>query len=123
MARPAEEYHRRATDADPAQANNLGNFAQMLFALGRDDEAVEMLDRAARAAPAPDVSLELAFYRYAHVSDELDAALGELRRLIADGVRSPGWDLNADTTGRPRPATPSPACWPIWPHDRRRSAS
>jgi len=67
-----------------------------------------MLDRAARAAPAPDLSLELAFYRYAHVSDDLDAALGELRRLIADGIRSPGWDLSANVdrataTGHPEP--------------------
>jgi len=104
----SEEYYRRATDADPTQANNLGNFAQMLFALGRDDEAVEMLDRAARGAPNPDFSLELAFYQYAHVSDERDAALGERRRLIADGVPSPGWDLSANveratTAGHPEP--------------------
>jgi len=80
----------------------------MLFALGRDDEALEMLDRAAGSGPNPDLSLELAFDRYAHVADERDSALVELCRLVAEGVRSPGSDLSANveratTTGHPEP--------------------
>jgi len=111
----AEEYHRRALEADPTNANILGNYAQLLFVLDRDAEARRLLERASAADPPPSLAVELVFYRYAHVADERDAALGELYRQVADGVRSPGWDLSANVDGRPRPGTPSPACRPIWP--------
>ncbi len=73
-----------------------------------------MLGRAARSAADPDVSLELAFYRFAHVSDERDAAFGELRRLVADGIRSPEWDLSANVDRATATGHPERDCWPIW---------
>jgi hypothetical protein len=43
-------------------------------------------------------ALELAFYRYANDPDvtHQEAALGKLRELLADGVRSPGWRLDGN---------------------------
>jgi Tfp pilus assembly protein PilF len=42
----AEEMYRRAIDADPTDADFLGNYVQLLFAQKRDDEAVEYVNKA-----------------------------------------------------------------------------
>jgi protein O-mannosyl-transferase len=104
----AEDYYRQALDADPTHANTLGNYAGLLFAQGQDARALEMVVRARNEAPPEPLQLELAFYRYAHVPEDRDSSLADLRRLIADGNRSPGFDLSANverarTSGHPNP--------------------
>lgn len=104
----ADDYYRRALEADPTNANNLGNYAAFLFARGLDARALEMVARARNEAPPEPMQLELAFYRYAHVPEDRDSGLGDLRRLIASRVRSPGFDLSANverarTSGHPNP--------------------
>ena len=54
------------------------------------------------------LQLEIAFYRFAHVAEERKASLGELRRLIFAGIRSPRFDLSANVQrarddGHPEP--------------------
>lgn len=105
----AEERYRRALEAKPNYANGLGNLAGLLFSDGREAEARELLNRALSIDPhAPDLTLELHFYRYAHVPEDRDAALGELKRRLMAGDRSPGWDLSrnveqAVAAGHPEP--------------------
>ncbi|MBK8458822.1 MAG: hypothetical protein IPL43_00215 [Micropruina sp.] len=52
----AEALYRRALDADPTHANNLGNYAHLLFILGDDSKAEPLALRAlAGASEAQDL--------------------------------------------------------------------
>jgi Tfp pilus assembly protein PilF/cellulose biosynthesis protein BcsQ len=93
----ALELYRRAIEADPKHANNLGNYAGLLLGMGRQTEGLAMLDRALDApSPAPDLRVECWFYAFAHRPPERRGeALAQLKRLtVAEGARSPGWDLS-----------------------------
>ncbi|NFV79074.1 hypothetical protein, partial [Magnetospirillum aberrantis] len=97
--------------ADPKHANSLGNLAWILIADGREGEAAELVERALDAAnpgSQRDLILECWFYRYAVFPKWRERALVEMAGLIADGVRSPGWDLRGvvargEALGHPRP--------------------
>ncbi|MEM9023717.1 MAG: hypothetical protein AAGB22_08240, partial [Bacteroidota bacterium] len=127
----AEEYYRRATENDPnnaerigsyafflsdvqqnfpeadqqfekayklaAQEPNLaGNYAHHKIVAHRDFEAAERLIDAAftiEGSLGNGLLAELWFYRYAHYAQYLDTAATELDQLIANGARSPGWNL------------------------------
>ncbi|MCH8045834.1 MAG: tetratricopeptide repeat protein [Planctomycetes bacterium] len=92
-----EEFYIRAIDADPQNANNLGNYAMCLLAAGRRKEGLEKLNEATElhaSEPARDLSVELGFYWYAQgPAKERSKWLARLKKLLKDGVRSPGWDL------------------------------
>ncbi|MBJ7417771.1 MAG: tetratricopeptide repeat protein [Niveispirillum sp.] len=96
----AENYYRRAVKADPSNPNIMGNLARLLFATGRSDEAIALLDQATasvRAETDSAVLLELLFYRLAHDHRiEPTVALREVRARLLAGHRSPGWDLTAN---------------------------
>ena len=89
----AGSMYERAIEADPNHANNLGNYARFLFLQDRGEEAQARL---VRAEDLPhhevDLTLELAFYRYAHCSG---ATLTPLRMLLEQSARSAGWDFAA----------------------------
>jgi Tfp pilus assembly protein PilF len=93
----AEEHFRRALAADPNNANDFGNYAGLLLAQGKGPEGLSVLDRALALAPGsgtPGLAAECWFYAFAHRSEEArDEALGNLKRLLASGDRSPNWDL------------------------------
>ena len=96
----AEVHFKRSLEADPNHANNLGNYAGLLLGGGRLNEGMESL---ARAMSAPDfqkvsgLQAECWFYLYANgPAERRDEALMELKRVLADGDRSPGWDLSAN---------------------------
>lgn len=96
----AEEHYRRALEADPNHANNLGNYAGLMLGLGRMEKGMDLLTRAMSAADFTKVTglqAECWFYLYADgTADRRGEALVELKRVLADGDRSPGWKLSAN---------------------------
>ena len=96
----AEEFYKRALDADPNHANNLGNYAGLLLAADRKSEGLTMLLRAfesARDTTQPDLLSELWFYAFAHRNAERrPEALSNLKKVLLDGGRSPGWDFSGN---------------------------
>jgi len=104
----AEAMYKRAMKADPNDANVLSNYAQMLLAQGRPEGEGMLRNALNFPSNAPDLLVELNFYRLAHFSDEGADALAELKRLLTDGARSKGWDLapnieRAIKDGHPNP--------------------
>ncbi|MBF0175086.1 MAG: AAA family ATPase [Magnetococcales bacterium] len=92
----AEQLYQRAIAADPKDANILGNYAGFLLARKRKAEGLERL-QAAFGQLSPQerpLQLELCYYATIHAPDRYPEALSTLKRLIVDGVRSPGWDLS-----------------------------
>jgi hypothetical protein len=93
----AEVMYRRAVEADPNDANALGNFAKFLFVLGKYKHAKQRLQQAeSQPDPATDLQIELAFYRYAHCEPY---HLAPLKQLLRENARSPDWNLQ-DTIER-----------------------
>lgn len=95
----AEELYDRAVSAAPEDANILANYGGFLLARGRADEGWEKVRAAQRAAQIPaerPILLELEFYGFVHGgATERMAALLAMREMVAEGVRSPGFDLSA----------------------------
>lgn len=90
----AEDLYKRALAADPENANTLGNFAGMLLALGRRGEGMGWLAKVLDLEPTDSPLLaELWFYVLAHDPARRGEALARLKKLVAAGARSPGWDL------------------------------
>jgi len=96
----AEEMYKRAFEADPKHANSIGNLGGLLLGLGRQAEGVRLV-REALALAGPEegdlapLAAECWFYLYANgPAEERTRAESNLRRLLARGVRSPGWDLS-----------------------------
>ncbi|NUT57131.1 MAG: tetratricopeptide repeat protein [Thermoleophilia bacterium] len=84
----------RAVEADPENANNLGNYARLLCERCDDEEAAKLVERALALEREPPLSLELWFYSWIMGAPRpRDESLAELARLVADGVRTPGWNL------------------------------
>jgi Tfp pilus assembly protein PilF len=104
----AEKMYQRSLEAAPENANCLGNYARLLFLGGDKTKAVEMLEQAERHQEKhpPDLSVELSFYRYAHCQPH---PISPLKKLLLDGTRSLGWNLEdnvrrAEQDGHPNPA-------------------
>jgi tetratricopeptide (TPR) repeat protein len=105
----AERFCRRAIALNPGNAILCCNLAQMLLAQGRKEEGKELIAASFSALAdniSPGVLAELWFYRYAHFGSEWPAALSELKRVLLDGDRSPGWNLQpnierAEADGHP----------------------
>ena len=94
----AEGYYKRAVAAERRHAGHFGNYGGLLFSLGRTDEGLRLVAQARDlgAESDPEVAVELAFYEYAHDPDPTrrQAGLVELKRMLREGARSPGWDLS-----------------------------
>ncbi|MBF0632195.1 MAG: tetratricopeptide repeat protein [Magnetococcales bacterium] len=92
----AEQLYQRAIAADPKDGNILGNYAGFLLARKRKAEGLERLQAAfgLLSQQEPPLQLELCYYATIHAPDRYPEALSTLKRLIVDGVRSPGWDLS-----------------------------
>jgi len=93
--------YERALDLSPHDPNTLGNYAGLLLALGNEsgfaplEEALQLSENETAYRP---LRLECFFYLYAHSPDpgQRDEALSEIKALMEEGVRSPGWDLTAN---------------------------
>jgi hypothetical protein len=50
------------------------------------------------------------FYRYAHSKDEglQNKTLKEIKKILGDGVRSPGWDLSGNVERAVKDGHPQP---------------
>ncbi len=97
----AEEFYKKAIEADPNNATNLGNYGGFLFVLSRKDEATkfvrEAIEKGKNLLP---LALECHFYIYAHSDDgeERSQSLKQLKKLLTEGIRSPGWNLYANVS-------------------------
>jgi hypothetical protein len=89
--------YKRALNADPVNANILGNYAGHLLALGRS-EGLDVLDRALAEIDAespPGLALECTFYLFAHgPAERRNGALRKVHEMIEAGERSPGSNLS-----------------------------
>jgi len=96
----AKEMYKRTIDANPKNANNLGNYAGLLLARGGQAEGLKMLDSAidlSKTDNTPGLHAELWFYAFAHrPAKDRPEALRNLKRVLKDGDRSPGWDVSAN---------------------------
>lgn len=90
----AEMYYQRALEADPTNSNFLGNYAQRLLETGRAVEGLSKLSAVEHSESlAPELAVELGFYRYAHDATQRVAALRRLKQLVSSGARSLEWNL------------------------------
>ena len=101
-----EAFYLRAIDADPKHANNLGNYAKLLFATNRPAQAQQYLEQAENLPQHTELTVELAFYRYAHCEP---FALPPLKQQLQAGARSLGWNLTANVQRATADQHPSPA--------------
>ena len=75
-------------------ANNTGNYCQLLLATGQKDQGRVLLDRAFCLNPSDiNVLAELWFYRLAHFTEEYPEAEQKIRELLQDGACSAGWNF------------------------------
>ncbi|MCJ7498141.1 MAG: hypothetical protein MUO78_08425, partial [candidate division Zixibacteria bacterium] len=94
-------------------AGHLGNYAG--FLLGRGNEEgnkflEKSLDLSRKDITLKTQLLECLFYQYAHSKDEnlQKESLKEIKALLKEGIRSPGWDLSDNVKkgiedGHPQP--------------------
>ncbi|MBF0191838.1 MAG: tetratricopeptide repeat protein [Magnetococcales bacterium] len=107
----AEDLYRRSLHTEPNNASRLANFVQLLLCQGRHAEAIPLLDKAL-ALPGtanPVLTLELWFYILAHDPKRFELALGRVKTMILNGIRSPGWDLRCNCQRALQDNHPEPA--------------
>jgi tetratricopeptide (TPR) repeat protein len=95
----AEELYKRAIEADPNNASHLGNYAGLLFGRGNGLQGLDLLGQAVKASADQHdpLLLECEFYLYANGPDHTrNAALSQMKELLAADVRSSGWDFSAN---------------------------
>ena len=93
----AEELYKEAIELEPNNAYNLGNYAHLLIVSKKDfvnaekhiDKALQVINNIVDT----DLLAELWFYRYAYYYKWLNEAEQELSKLITEGVKSIGWNL------------------------------
>ncbi|WP_158089521.1 tetratricopeptide repeat protein [Magnetofaba australis] len=90
----ALELYDRAIELDPKEANCVANSAHCLLAMERLEEGLEKLRAAFSMKPKhPTLQLELNYYALVHDAQSYPEALGRIKELITQGVRSAGWNL------------------------------
>ena len=89
----AEEVYEQAIKADPNNANNLGNYSQLLFVTVQDEEGVEFAERALKLAKRGQEALcaEFHFYLFMQI-----ASGRALKALLADGVTTGDWSFEGN---------------------------
>lgn len=108
----AEKYYKKALEIDPINAIHLGNYAGFLLARGNEN-GFPILEKSlglAREGLRKDQLLECLFYQYAHSKDKKlqKKCLQEIKILLKEQIRSPGWNLSnnierAMKDGHPHP--------------------
>ncbi len=93
--------YRRAVDADPTDATNLGNYACLLFMLGRMMMRKERCPgpRLARARRELPLLAERNFYLFSHSATFRQQSGTELKALLSRGVSTGAWSF-ADNVAR-----------------------
>ena len=91
----AQDMYQRAITADPHHANNLGNYAQILFAKSDDKKAISLVEKAISLASDDEKPLlaECHFYLFAHSPKHRKESGGALKALLAEGVTTGNWSF------------------------------
>ena len=91
----AQDMYQRAITADPINANNLGNYAQILFVRSDDMKAINLADKAISLAGNDEKPLltECHFYLFAHSPKHRKESGGALKSLLAEGVMTGDWSF------------------------------
>ncbi|OMG39070.1 hypothetical protein, partial [Actinomyces naeslundii] len=81
--------------ADPHHANDLGNYAQLLFAKSDNMKAIILTEKAITLANDDERSLlaECHFYLFAHSPEHRKESGRTLKKLLADGVTTGDWSF------------------------------
>jgi tetratricopeptide (TPR) repeat protein len=93
----AQKHYLKALEAEPNDADNNGNYAGFLFIIGNTKPAMQYLALAKDINKAPervDLTLELAFYEYAHLANKRTLAEKKIIKLLEQGITSAGFDLS-----------------------------
>ncbi|MFV1885495.1 MAG: SIR2 family protein [Balneola sp.] len=93
----AENIYLKVLDMDPTHTYSLTNYAHVLILSKQNfKKAEKQIQKAFSNTPDQlDLLSELWFYRYAHYPTYLKEAKKELTKLIEDGAKSIGWDLQS----------------------------
>ena len=91
----AQNMYHRAITADPHHANNLGNYAQILFAKSDDTEAISLTEKAIALADNDNTPLltECHYYLFSHSPEHRKESGGALKALLAEGVTTGDWSF------------------------------
>lgn len=84
----AEGLYRKAIAKEPTNAIKLTNFTQLLFVMGKYDEAMDYMQLSKQYAVANDLVIELEFYLYAHSSQFRNIAAQNIDKMLSEGKRS-----------------------------------
>jgi Tfp pilus assembly protein PilF len=110
----AAVLHERAVAAEPDHADALSNYAGFLYARGDVEGATAVGARAlelARPRHHSTVPIEVRFYQWANgPAGEANVRLAELKGLLAQGFRSPGWRFG-DNIERMAEERPDDVAW------------
>ena len=92
----AEVLYKKAIELDPKDANDISNYAKLNLEINKIDKANELIKESFelnKAVNNETLELELWFYCYAIFPDEYKDAPQNIERLLAAGIKSPGWNL------------------------------
>ncbi len=94
----AEQYYKKTLKIDPDDVIGNSNYVGFLLAQGRSKEGKALLSRTFNLTndENQDSLLEQWFYTLAHIPARADQARKEIKKLLAQGVRSVGWDFSAN---------------------------
>jgi Tfp pilus assembly protein PilF len=95
----AEQYIKRALETEAESSDLLGNYAQVLLAKGETERGLLFLERAhnnQKLGASETLAIELLIYRYAHEPSNAPNILRQLKRLLVEGKRSPGWRFDSN---------------------------
>jgi Tfp pilus assembly protein PilF len=85
----AKKYFQIATELDPTNPVKHANFAQLLFAIGKKNEALKCIELARKYSNTDkELLLELQFYLYAHCTEMMNKAKRHLQELLNNGFTS-----------------------------------
>ena len=104
----AEQMYQQAIDADPHHANNLANYAHLLFTKSDDSKAISLAEKAISLASndeKPSLA-ECHFYLFAHSPKHRKDSGGALKTLLADGVTTGDWSFEMNLERLRREADP-----------------
>jgi tetratricopeptide (TPR) repeat protein len=90
----AREILERARVAVPEEPNFAVNLSWLLFEAGEAEAAMPLAREALKLAGDPAVKLEAWFYLAVLGEPDGGEAKAQVERLLAEGVRSPGWELS-----------------------------
>lgn len=86
----------KALELEPDNANSNGNYARLLIICNKKNEAAKYINKAfeLNTGVENDLALELWFYCYAIFPKTYPQSKTKIKKLLANGIQSIGWDLS-----------------------------